>query len=60
MTAAVATVIADRLQLPALFAPDPDAARRFIEFFTCAPQKLGPTSCCNFFEPVFMVQSDGP
>ena len=34
MAKAVSRVISGSLELPALFAPDQDAARRFIEFFT--------------------------
>src|SRR5436305_941933 len=34
MAKAVSTVVSGSLALPALFAPDKDAARRFIEFFT--------------------------
>lgn len=34
MAKAVSKVISGSLELPALFAPDKDAARRFIEFFT--------------------------
>jgi hypothetical protein len=33
MTKAVSTVISGSIALPTLFAPDKDAARRFIEFF---------------------------
>ena len=34
MARAVSKVISGSLELPALFAPDKEAARRFIEFFT--------------------------
>ncbi|MGO8720146.1 MAG: hypothetical protein ACLQMO_13150 [Acidobacteriaceae bacterium] len=34
MAGAVSRVVSGSLKLPALFAPDKDAARRFIEFFT--------------------------
>ena len=46
MAEAVSTVVSRSLALPALFAPDKDAARHFIEFVTANIRNLHNRRAC--------------